>query len=61
MNPKTILNLADESLSIAALKSVVSMTEDEFIEWGDEDIRAESVDGKVIMMTPESAQAERVR
>ena len=61
MNPKEILNLEDESLSIAALKSIASMTEDEFVEWCDEDIRAEYVDGKVIIMTPESVRDERMR
>ena len=61
MNPKEILNLEDESLSIASLESIASMTEDEFVEWCDEDIRAEYVDGKVIIMTPESVRDERVR
>lgn len=61
MNPEKILNLEDESLSIAALESVASMTEDEFVEWCDEDIRAEYVDGKVIIMTPESVRDERMR
>lgn len=61
MNPEEILNLEDESLSIAALESTASMTEDEFVEWCDEDIRAEYVDGKVIVMTPESVQDERMR
>ena len=55
MNPEEILNLEDESLSIAALESIASMTEEEFVEWCDEDIRAEYVDGKVIIMPPESA------
>ncbi len=55
MNPKEILKLEDEFLSIASLESIASMTEDEFVEWCDEDIRAEYVDGKVIIMTPESA------
>ena len=55
MNPEEILNLEDESLSIAALESTASMTEDEFVEWCDEDVRAEYVDGKVIIMPPESA------
>lgn len=36
------------------------MTEDEFVEWCDEDIRAEYVDGKVIIMTPESVRMEVV-
>ena len=61
MNPKEILNLEDESLSIAALESIASMTEDEFVEWCDEDIRAEYVDRKVIIMTPESVRGERLR
>ena len=61
MNPEEILNLEDESLSIAALESTASMTEDEFVEWCDEDIRAEYVDGKVIIMTPESVRDERMR
>ena len=61
MSPEEILNLEDESHSIAALKSIASMTEDEFVEWCDEDIRAEYVDGKVIIMTPESVGDERVR
>ena len=55
MDPKEIINLEDESLSIAALESIASMTEDELVEWCDKDIRAEYVDGKVIIMTPESA------
>ena len=48
-------------LSIAALKSAASMTEAEFVEWCDADIRAEYVDGKVIIMTPESVRDERMR
>jgi Uma2 family endonuclease len=54
MNPEEIRNLEDESLSIAAIESIGSMTEDEFVEWCDEDIRAEYVYGKVIIMSPES-------
>ena len=61
MNPEKILNLEDESLSVVALESTASMTEDEFVEWCDEDIRAEYVDGKVIIMTPESVRDERMR
>jgi len=51
MNPKEILNLEDESLSIASLESIASMTEDEFVEWCDEDIRAEYVDGMDLVST----------
>jgi len=51
MNPEEIRNLEDESLSIAALESTASMTEDEFVEWCDEDIRAEYVDGKGLVST----------
>ena len=61
MDPKETLNLEDESLSITSLESIASMTEDEFVEWCDEDIRAEYVDGKVIIMTPESVRDERMR
>ena len=61
MNPEEILNLEDESLSIAALESIAAMTEDEFVEWCDEDVRAEYIDGKVIIMPPESVRDERMR
>lgn len=72
MNLEKIRDLEDESpdssripinrnLSIAALESVVSMSEDEFVEWCDEDFRAEYVDGKVIIMIPESVRGERMR
>jgi Uma2 family endonuclease len=47
--------------SIAAVESLGQMTEDEFVEWCDEDIRAEYVDGKVIIMSPESVRDERFR
>lgn len=37
------------------------MTETEFVAWCDEDVRAEYVDGKVITMSPESVNDERLR
>ena len=54
-------DLADKSLSIATVKSLDGMTETEFVAWCDEDVRAEYVDGKVITMSPESVNDERLR
>ena len=53
--------LTDKSLSIATAKSLDRMTETEFVAWCDEDVRAEYVDGKVIIMSPESVNDERLR
>lgn len=39
----------------------LGMTEEEFVAWCDEDIRAEFVDGEVIIMSPESVVSETVR
>jgi Uma2 family endonuclease len=37
------------------------MTEEQFVEWCDEDVRAEFVDGEVIVLSPEMKWDERIR
>ncbi|MCZ6678404.1 MAG: Uma2 family endonuclease [Candidatus Poribacteria bacterium] len=61
MAAKGIPDMKDGVLSIATLKSLDSMTEEEFVQWCDEDVRAEYVYGKVIVMSPESVRDERMR
>ena len=61
MHNRTSAGLRDKSLSIASAQSLNGMTETEFVAWCDEDVRAEYVDGKVIIMSPESVSDERLR
>ena len=51
----------DTPHSIASVESIDQMTEAEFVQWCDEDVRAEYVYGKVIIMSPESTRDERTR
>ena len=61
MTAEVSSSTAENPLSIASLESLDQMTEEEFVQWCDEDVRAEYVDGKVIIMTPESTRDERAR
>lgn len=54
--------MADELTQTATQPAQrITMTEEEFITWMDEDVKAEFVDGKVIIVSPESSRSERLR
>jgi Uma2 family endonuclease len=61
MGNRATADLTDKSLSTATAKSLDGMTETEFVAWCDEDVRAEYVDGKVIIMSLESVSDERLQ
>jgi Uma2 family endonuclease len=46
---------------LAQAAQPITMTEAQFIVWMDEDVKAEFVDGKVIIVAPESSKSERLR
>lgn len=52
--------LTQIQLSVQAAQPI-TMTEAEFIAWMDEDVKAEFVDGKAVIMSPESSKSERLR
>lgn len=54
--------MSDELTQLSAQPNQpITMTEEEFIAWMDEDVKAEFVDGMVIIVSPESSRSEQLR
>jgi Uma2 family endonuclease len=56
--PRIVLEDAAVSDGVPAFIPTGPMTEEEFVDWCREDVRAEWVDGKVILMSPASSRHE---